>query len=259
MNNEQYNDIKTWFHAYVNDFLTDGSRFKHLIELKIEHCIHVAGHAKDIAAGLQWPQADILTSEVLGLLHDIGRFPQVAEFQTFYDPDSVNHGELGFCVVKESDVLSSLSKSDRERILDSVHYHNSREIPHHVNSDSLRFVKLVRDADKLDIYRIISDAVHTNKIKDHPEIMLNIDINGPPNPAALAQFLDHQTVSYKNIKSLTDFGFTQLSWIYDINYPYTLKYIAEHRIIEDIAGALPQDAEITQAVNSLAEYMKQKM
>lgn len=253
------NYIKKWYNDYVSNFLVDYKQLKSLLELKLDHSIYVAAHSKAIAIGEGWSQSDILVSEVIGLLHDTGRFFQIVEFQTFSDPDSLDHGELGFKIVKESSVLSSLSESGKKIILDSIHYHNTREIPDYINPDSLRFVKLIRDADKLDIFRVISDAIHNNKIEDHPEITLNIDINGPVNPAALAQILDKKTIEYRNIKSLADFGLTQLSWIYDVNYRYTLNQIAERGILEEIIDLLPKDKEVLKAAKSVSEYMAQKI
>jgi len=259
MNIEQFNYIQEWFHIYVKNITPDTGKLIPLIQLKLGHSLNTADYSRDMGKDMRWSQSDILTAETLGLLHDIGRFPQLVEFGTFSDTSSINHGELGYKIVKQFNILSPLAEEDQSRILDGIHYHNLLKIPQHINSDSLRFVKLVRDADKLDIFRVISDSIRNNRLDDYPEITLNIDIDGPVNPSALAQVLNKQIVSYKNVKSLADFGLTQLSWIYDINYKFTFQQIFERRIIEQVTELLPEEKEVQKVVRAVKTFIAQKL
>ncbi len=259
MNVEHFNHLKKWFLKYIEDISPNNGRLKSLIQLKTVHSLNVAENSRALAEDLKLSQFDILTSEALGLFHDIGRFSQIIEFQTFSDPDSINHGEHGYKIIKQFDILSTLPAIDQKRILDGTHYHNSRKIPKHVSSDSLYFLKLVRDTDKLDIYRVISDSIKNNEFKEYPEITLDIDINGSLNPLALAQVQSKQTVSYKNVKSLVDFGLTQLSWIYDINYKFTFQQILKREIFEEITKLLPEEKEVNEVVQSVKSFIETKL
>ena len=259
MNTEQCNTIKKWFYIYVGDIPQDDIKLAAFIQLKLEHSLKVAGCSKSFAEKMQWSQSDIFIAEVLGLLHDIGRFSQLVEFLTFADEDSINHGESGYRLIKQLDILSPLPETEQTGILDGIHYHNSREIPSHINSDSLRFIKLVRDADKLDIFRVIRNHVKKNKLEEHPEIILNIDIDGPVNPEALAQILNKETISYNKVKSLADFGLAQLAWIYDINYKVTFQEISDRNIIEQITEIFPQDKEIYKVKQLVESFINEKI
>ena len=259
MNVEHHKRLRNWFFNYIEDISPEHGRLKSLIELKKVHSLNVADNSRALAEDMKWSHSDILTSEILGLFHDIGRFSQIIEFQTFSDPDSINHGEHGYNILKQSDILSPLPAIDQKRILNGTHYHNSRNIPEHVASDSLSFLKLVRDADKLDIYRVINGSIKNNELKEYPEITLHIDINGPLNPSALAQVRSKQTVSYENVKSLADFGLTQLSWIYDINYTFIFRQILQRGILEEITQILPEEKEINELVQSVKSYIESKL
>ena len=259
MNIEQFNNIQKWFHKYVKNITPDSGKLITLIQLKLDHSLNTADHSMAIGEDMRWSRSDILTAEALGLLHDVGRFSQLVEFGTFSDTGSINHGECGYKIVKQFNILSPLAPDDQSRILDGIRYHNLAEIPQHINSDSLRFVKLVRDADKLDIFRVISDSIKNNRLDDYPEITLNIDINGPVNPSALAQVLNKQIVAYKNVKSLADFGLTQLSWIYDINYKFTFQQIFDRRILEQVTELLPEEKEVQKVVQAVKTFIAQKL
>ena len=65
------------------------------IKIKKIHIFNVAKNAKKIAQNLQLSEEDIKLAELIGLLHDIGRFEQVKRYHTFADRESVNHAALG--------------------------------------------------------------------------------------------------------------------------------------------------------------------
>ena len=155
MNSEILEKIKTWFDEYITTHIPEKMLSNQMIQIKLEHSRHVADNCSTIAEELKWDEREILTAEALGLLHDIGRFSQFVEYRTFSDSDSVNHGELGCKVVKHSKILSSISVRHRQCILDGIRHHNHRNLVQDVNPDSMPFLKLIRDADKLDIFRVV--------------------------------------------------------------------------------------------------------
>jgi hypothetical protein len=255
---EQFANLKKWYLEFADSVISGQGKIGELAKLKLEHSFYVASDCREVATELGWDAQDIITAETLGLFHDVGRYPQLAKYCTFSDPDSINHGECGYQTVLEHNVFASIGERDRIRILDGIRYHNARILPD-LSADSLPFVKLVRDADKLDIYRIISDAVRNKTIEAHPEITLDIDINGAPNPKAIEQIRNKEIVSYVNIKSLVDFGLTELSWVYDINYPQTMKKIHDRNIFPIIAETLPDTPECNEIVAEVTDFMLQRI
>lgn len=259
MTSEQFNILKKWYLEFADKVISGNGKIGELAKLKLDHSYNVAADSREIATEMGWSPNDVILAETAGLFHDVGRYPQLAKYCTFSDPDSINHGECGYEAVTENGVLLSLDEKDRQIVLDTIRYHNARIVPDFLDKDSLRFVNLVRDVDKLDIYRIISDAVKTRKIEEHPEITLDIDINGSPTPEAIEQIRKKETVSYENIKSLADFGLTELSWVYDINYPQTLKRINDREIFQLIAGILPDTQEMREIISEVLNFMNKKL
>lgn len=58
-------------------------------------------------------QEDIELAELIGLLHDIGRFEQVRLYHTFVDKDSINHGEYGAKILFEDGLIRKFINDDR--------------------------------------------------------------------------------------------------------------------------------------------------
>ena len=81
------------------------------------------------------------------------------KYKTFKDSESENHALLGVKILKKTGVFSRLSLKENDIILKAVEYHNLIEIPGCAESSKelLFYSKLIRDADKLDILKLICE------------------------------------------------------------------------------------------------------
>ena len=84
-------EAKEVFKNYVQNYDPNDEKVK----LKIAHIERTSAVAKETAQYLKLTEEDILLAELIGLLHDIGRFEQIKRYHTFVDKISVNHGEFG--------------------------------------------------------------------------------------------------------------------------------------------------------------------
>ena len=261
MNERTLDGIRDWFGAYAKRYYDGDGNLHAVLQLKVDHSARVATDTFDIAQDLGWPAEECRTARALGLLHDVGRFEQFTRFRTFLDPKSVDHGEQGYEVINDSDALASCSVSEKEAILTGIRYHNHRVIPSGLSAGVLRFVKLVRDADKVDIIYILNDEIRRNRHKEHPEILLGIDIDAPPTPALIRQIREQRTCSYENVKSLADLNLVRMAWVYDINYLPTLRRIFERKLLEDLLSTIPitPTKEIREIMQDAKRYIEEKM
>ena len=202
MNPEQSLAVSRWFERYVDSVRPADDKIMTFVNLKHEHSLMVARACRSFAEEMNWPPGDVITAEITGLLHDVGRFSQLVEFRTFDDNGSIDHGERGYRLMDGHDVLSTLSDQARTGILLGIRHHNERYMPPSLDNHESRFLRLVRDADKLDIVRVVYGYIKNDTLAEHPEITLNIDLDGPVSPEVLDQVRGHETVTYNNIKSL---------------------------------------------------------
>ncbi|MDD3147613.1 MAG: HD domain-containing protein [Candidatus Riflebacteria bacterium] len=253
----EFQGLKNRFNDYVNSFRSSSGILHPMMQLKLDHSARVATEARDIAAELGWSENDILLAEAIGLFHDVGRFSQYQEFKTYYDPKSVNHGERGYDVLIESGWLDGLAVEERDYILESVHYHNCHTVPDDLSHDSNRFVKLVRDADKLDIFFVLNNAIKEDSLKNEPGIIWNLPRDVPPSSMILDDLRNRRQASYEHVKSQADFCLLQLCWIYDLNYVPTIRKVAAREIVDRIAATLPTGVELYDAVRHLKDFLRE--
>ena len=255
MTAEQVNRVREWFLAHVRQFADPSGELHAMIQLKLNHSFRVCADALEIARDLGWDESHVRTAECLGLLHDCARFPQYHEFRTFSDQRSFDHGEKAYDIVCEQDPISDLAAPLRRSVLTGIRYHNRRRIPDEVTGLDLAMTRLVRDADKVDIMFVISDAILNDRIKDYPEITLHIDTKGPPTEALVREILDHRAGSYQNVHTLADMNLLRLCWVYDINYLPTIRRMLDRGLYADICRTIPDTPDIRRIKESIGGFM----
>ncbi|MDO9542003.1 MAG: HD domain-containing protein, partial [Kiritimatiellia bacterium] len=95
MNLQEEKSLSTWFEEYVHQFTGPDGDLPAMLKLKLDHSRRVAANTADIGQDLGFDAGDTRTAIILGLFHDIGRFTQFVNHQTFRDEHSFDHGLRG--------------------------------------------------------------------------------------------------------------------------------------------------------------------
>jgi hypothetical protein len=212
-----------------------------------------------IAQGLSLKEDQKLTAETVALFHDIGRFPQYAKYKTFRDNISVNHGVLGAETLIEKKILEKLAGEEQEIIIQAVKFHNAFSIPKKEKEDIIFFIKLIRDADKLDIWRVFLEYYESPSEGKASAVGLGLPDLPEYSEDVLAGIYKKEIVSLLKVKTLNDFKLLQLSWVFDLNFRPTFELLSERGYIERLASNLPQTDEIRQATVFVKEFLRQRL
>ena len=254
MNEEKYNLLVKRFYNYIDGFKEKDGNYCKLLKEKVEHIKRVSSNALFIANNEKWSKEDCQIAELCGLYHDIGRFSQYQKYKTFSDSKSVNHGEQGFSIINEYHFFDILEEKEAESILDAVHYHNSLNLPESLSENSVRFTNLTRDADKIDIFFMLTEAIRTNSIYNHQDLLWNLPM-GEANPEIIKKLLNNTQALYSEIKSGTDVCLLQLCWLYGMNYKSSLLKIKENMTVELISSIIPKTLENQKCIEHINSYI----
>src|SRR4030042_6102679 len=154
MDQHQLENFKTWFDNYVAGFYGDDDFVNSNLNLKYEHTRRVCREMQFLTDELGLTKNQKVIAEAIALFHDIGRFKQFIKYGMYDDAKTVNHSLLGLEVLKEEKVLEDVDKDERELIEKAIEYHGIKQLPDNLNGDCLLLSKLIRDADKLDIFYV---------------------------------------------------------------------------------------------------------
>lgn len=226
------------FLAYTDRYRQDCT-LEPMLQLKLEHTIRVAADARAIATGMNWLDEEVHLAEAIGLLHDIARFPQFKQYRSFSDAKTIDHGDLGFQTLEAENLLDDIPARFRAVILRAVQYHNKRDLPSGLSAHEEQHLRLIRDADRLDIFFICWDSIKTGHIHNHPEIIMNIDFDGPPTDSVLDQFERAEKIDYSCMKTMADRFILQLSWIHDLTYDASKRLVRDRDVLGKFISVLP--------------------
>lgn len=129
------------------------------IKLKIDHTYRVAKLAETIAASTGKVNGDL--AWLMGMLHDIGRFEQIRRYNTFSDADSIDHASLGADILFSDSLILKFGDFDERElgILElSIRNHSAYRIQKGISQEEGMYCKVLRDADKIDIFRVNCDT-----------------------------------------------------------------------------------------------------
>lgn len=257
INQKTVSELRKWFKDYVNTFRSNNPEDQRNFDLKEEHTRQVCIWILDIGKNLGLSEEDLCIAEVMALFHDIGRFEQYDRYGTYSDLRSEDHALLGVNVLRENGVLDKFEQSIRELILQAISYHNRFDLPKSETEMCLLFTKLLRDADKVDIWRVVTeyycqkDGIRNGTIElglpDTPEISDEVYID----------LMEGRIVRMGSLKTLTDFKLLQMAWIYDINFPRTFELIREKGYLEIILNALPQSEKVSKIYSAVKLYLEE--
>ena len=212
---------KDEFMKYASNYLAYGK----MITLKINHTVRVVDLCKYLSEKLNLNEEEKEVAMIIGLLHDLARFEQWKKYQTFKDLDSIDHADLAVEILKKNNFLRKFIKNDKydEIILNSIKYHNKYKIPSNLDEKESIFVKLIRDADKLDILYLYIDK----------EIDLELDEN-ELSERVYNTLLNEKTINRKDIRSKIDRLSVSLGFVFDIYYQDSLKLIKDNNYYDTI-------------------------
>ena len=246
--------------AYAQGFRTGDEGHDANVDLKLVHCLYVMDEARAIL-DLEQDALDLDSDDraiclLAALYHDVGRFEQLRRFHTFDDSRSVNHGAMGSRVLGVEPFLDGLSPLHRCRVRAAVAVHNRRFFPRAMEPDAALATRVVRDADKLDIYRVMIghltaegglDPVVTLGVTPHPERY---------TPELLRAVLAGRQGDYRLMAWSNDFKLLLLSWVYTMHFPAARKALARRGHVAAILATLPDDPGIRELSARLAEHLE---
>jgi len=258
MKSQDLTRFKRWFASYTASYTTDDSVYNHPIRLKQAHTARVCREIILLGKALKLLPEDMLLAETMALFHDVGRFEQYATYGTFEDAVSENHAALGLRVLADHKVLEVCSQEEQVLITKAIGCHNVRILPEDDDDRCLLFSRLLRDADKLDIWRVFIDYYARRNKTSNSTIIWNLPDTGVCSSKVLDALSSGRMADTKDMVSLNDFKLLQISWAFDLNFKPAFQAVRDRRYVGKIALSLPQTGEIKKVVGIVEAYLESR-
>ena len=257
-----------WMEEYMKSFYCEDEDVMFGIQMKEKHTGYVTANARLLALHLKLAEQDVDLAELIGLLHDVGRFRQWQIYKTFVDAKSEDHADLGVKVIRELAFFDLLGQEEKDLVVFAIANHNKKEIAPAPDERHLLFAKIIRDADKLDIFRVLAPYLAANPDAEGQSAVVQKFMKGPNGdadgnvgvfaPGFLEKFVRGEQVDYTMIRTNEDRKLVRLMWVYDVNFAWTLERIRDKGYIDAIIANLPDSEMLRKGVQKLREYVAEK-
>lgn len=259
LNENKIDKLSSWFQTYSDSFCHENDQITRAVQLKVEHSIRVCNDMEILSNYVFRDSNSLLNCATIALLHDVGRFDQFKRFHTFADRKSVNHADLGLEIIRQNNLLSNFEECDQNFITKAIKFHNKRELPDGLDAHEILYCNLIRDADKIDIYKIAAEHyTNPNQIdKDIVEIG-TFDIPEISDSICDAVF-NKLTVDYSSLRTLNDFKLVQLGWVYDFNFPISLSLIKNRGHYDMIKNQIPDFPKVKMVITQIDAFIENSL
>lgn len=253
---ELLSEMHRWMSRYMKSFYSDDAEVQQGILIKERHTGYVTANCVALARFLKLDAHDAELAEIIGLFHDVGRFRQYSIYKTFNDADSEDHADLGLKVIDELEFFDRLSNVDNEIIHFAIGNHNKKTVAPTDDPRKILFAKLIRDADKLDIYRVLEPFLAQENADKMPKFIKGRE-RAEISPDFIENFVAGNQADYRKIRTNGDRKIVRLMWIYDVNFAWTMRMIVRRGYIEKIVAALPLDQNIQRGIDRVRAHVRE--
>jgi hypothetical protein len=260
MQQDQLDRFKRWFEEFAGRFYGDDRYVNANLAMKQEHTQRTCIEMRLLAEHLALNESQTRIAEVIALLHDVGRFPQFVTYRTYNDARSVNHGQLGVQVLRDEGVLETLRREERRWVETAVGLHGRRTLPTRLTGQALLLTKMIRDADKLDIFRVVIDK-YRRYCEDPENFLIEVELPDEPtySTEVIEAVLDERSIDYSRLRTLNDAKLCQLGWVYDMNFAASLARLRRLGFLDRVLSFLPETAEMARVRDKILGYVESRL
>jgi hypothetical protein len=247
------------FEAYVNSFTGLTAEQQNNFTIKKDHSSRVTDNALLLSAQLGLNDFEEKAVVLAAVFHDIGRFRQIAEYNTLNDSASADHAQIAVDVLKENNMLAKWNDGLQEVVYRIILVHNKFELPSNLPEQELMLSRVLRDADKLDIYKVLTDYYSGKNNPPNHMLTWELPKSSQLSAGVIKEVLSGKMVSKKEVKNEADVKILQMSWVYDINYKYTVGQVFRNRYLEKIYDSLPKNDHVIEIYRKIKVFAENKM
>ncbi len=258
------------FASYTSNYdISDGK-----IRLKVEHTYRVAGLCDRIARSLCMAEDDINLAWAIGMLHDIGRFEQIRQYGTFLDEDSVDHAhyatELLFGNGMIADYFGSINtdvynyiengSTDGKGLSESlgiikkaIYNHSAYRIEKGLGEREVLFCNIIRDADKLDIFKVVNDTPLENIYSVNKEEISKSEVTG----AVMLALREKHAVLRSLKKTPADYIAAYIALAFELVFPESFYILKEQGYLDNLLDFKTDNQDTKRQFQEIREIIEE--
>ncbi len=245
-------EITANFNTYVAPYNASDEK----IRLKIDHTFRVASLCEQIAESEKWSREDVDLAWFLGMLHDIGRFEQILRYGTFSDADSIDHANFGANLLFKEGLIERFPFGDEASaplVETAIRNHSVYRLPEALDERTRDFCNILRDADKIDIFRVNVDIPLEKIYNTTTEELVHCVVT----EAVMESFREKHATLRALKKVPVDHVVGHISLVYELVYPVSTRIVKEQGYLERLAHFHSEDVKAQEQFDSIRRQLRE--
>ena len=168
-----------------------------------------------------------------------------------YNDNEFDHAAYGAMILFKEGLIEKFNVDPKyyDIIEFAILNHNRFEIENTSDERKMMFARLIRDADKIDIF----DAYTYLKAYN----ITNID-DDVTNEVAI-QFKKHESINRKIRKTKADLLLSVIAFVFDINYKESLEIIYEQKYLDELYNQIENRERFKEYFEFAKDYVKERI
>ena len=162
-------------------------------------------------------------------------------------------------ILKDKNFLDTLPEEQQLQVFNSILHHNKAELPRNLAGRELLLSRILRDADKLDILKVLTRYYNDKSQPSNHMLTWDLPSSSRVSPGAVREILAGKIVTRKEVKTEADVKIMQLSWVYDINFKPSMELILRNRYLDSIYNSLPKNDQVFEIYRKVKVFADNKM
>lgn len=174
-----------------------------LIKQKYIHTLNVVKVTLMLCEKMGLSKDDTVLAFYLALFHDLGRFREVVR-QNEFNNLKFDHGAYSNKILFNDGFINNFDIDEKDYLLikKAVYLHNKKDLIEGLTDREKLFCEILRDADRIDIFRAVSERKNYRVIFD-----------GVSSESLLDAFYKNESIAIKDLKTSGDRVLLRLSFI----------------------------------------------
>jgi len=244
------------FEEYFQSLIIDSPDNQRQFEEIRAHSLRVVANSLLLAKVLLQTEEENRIATVNALFHDLGKATLISK-----NLEAViiqrDHATASSKIIQQTEFYQGLSPEVQLIILKSVENHNKLKLPKLDSEQQTLFARLLRDADKLDIFDS-SYRFFKEKYGMQPNIASDLTNGIEISEKILKSILAGKTAAVEDMKSMNDYKLLLISMAFDLNFKYTFRIMSEKQYIQKIYETLPKRDQIIDVYRNIKLFVENK-
>ena len=219
-------NAKKEFEIFVQQYDLEYPKMKR----KLKHSYRVMENTGKIAKSLNLNEEEIEKAKIIGLLHDIGHFETIQIKDILKEDKKIDHGDYGVEILQKDNYIRRFIDQDKydNIIFKAIKNHNKFKIEEGLSEEELLYAKIIRDADKLDIFYEGVEMFWTK-----PEEIEEVN-NSKLSNKVVEAFNNNILIDRKDVLTKADGILSFIGFVFDINFKYDFEVLKKEDYINRI-------------------------